>query len=289
MYPDFDKYSQADPGDLELVQPGTLYLVPTPIGNYGDLSSRALSVLRGVDAIFCEDTRVSGLLTSHFHFKPKFYACHEYNEEQRIKQILQLLEEGQALALISDAGCPIISDPGYLVVRAVRASGFQIKALPGPNAALTALMAAGLPATEFLFMGFLPKKGQARKAKLSFIASFPYTVLLYESPYRIGRTLEDLAALGQENRPLCLARELTKRYEEFYHFTLAEALKALQKNQVKLKGEFVIILGPPADPHTQGESSDREAPSYQDDASSQGDVSSQDDAVFPDDQGAPRA
>lgn len=276
MYPDFDKYSQAAPESIEAVQAGTLYLVPTPIGNYGDLSPRALSVLRGVDAIFCEDTRVSGLLTSYFHFKPKFYACHEYNEEQRFKQILQLLEEGQALALISDAGCPVISDPGYLVVREVRAHGYQIKALPGPNAALTALMASGLPATEFLFMGFLPKKGQARKAKLSFISSFPYTVILYESPYRIGRTLEDLAALGQENRPLCLARELTKRYEEFYHFTLAGALEAIKKDKVKLKGEFVIILGPLADP------------SNQDTSSHQDDASSQDDSVSPDDQGAPR-
>ncbi|MEL6249298.1 MAG: 16S rRNA (cytidine(1402)-2'-O)-methyltransferase [Cyanobacteria bacterium J06648_16] len=225
---------------------GTLYLVGTPIGNLEDMTFRAVRVLKQVDQIAAEDTRHTGRLLQHFQIATPQISYHEHNRQQRIPQLLALLQSGQTLALVTDAGMPGISDPGYELVCACVEAGIPVVPIPGPSAVVTAVAASGLPSDRFVFEGFLPLKTKLRQTRLSQLQAEPRTILLYESPHRLAKTLGELAdALGTD-RPVVLARELTKRYEEFWRGTLAEALAHCQ--QQAPRGEFVVaIAGAPSE------------------------------------------
>ncbi|MGH8432237.1 MAG: 16S rRNA (cytidine(1402)-2'-O)-methyltransferase, partial [Solimonas sp.] len=219
-----------------------LYVVATPIGNLGDLSPRALAVLRAVDAICAEDTRTSGALLGHFGVKKPLTALHDHNEEQVAGGLIDKLRAGQSLALVSDAGTPLISDPGFRLVRAVREAGLPVVALPGPCAAIAALSISGLPSDRFLFIGFLPAKAGQRRAALEELARQTATLVIYESSHRIADCLDDIAAVLGAERRVCLARELTKLFEES-HVAGAGALRAwLDENPHREKGEFVLVI-----------------------------------------------
>ncbi|MFA5081328.1 MAG: 16S rRNA (cytidine(1402)-2'-O)-methyltransferase [Hydrogenophilaceae bacterium] len=229
-------------------QPGTLYIVATPIGNLRDITLRALDILKTVDLVAAEDTRVSGGLLSAYGISAKLFACHEHNERTAAAALVDQLRQGRSVALVSDAGTPGISDPGAVVVRAVREAGLTVVPLPGASAAATALSAAGLAEGRWLFHGFLPHKAGERRRVLATLAGLPQGLLFYESPHRILDTVADLAtALGGERR-LFIARELTKRFEEFHDCALAEALDWLQGDDNRQRGEFVLIVsGCPAE------------------------------------------
>ena len=213
----------------------------TPIGNLGDMSLRALWALGKADAILCEDTRVTGGLLHMYGIKKPLISCHDHNEEARIKDVLNRLEGGQSLALVSDAGTPMISDPGYKIVRAVRAAGFPVVALPGASALLTAIASGGLPTDRFLFAGFLPTKTTARKKAISEIAATQATLVFYESPNRLAACLSDLVSVLGEEREAVVARELTKLYEEIQTGALGE-LTAHYETAETPKGEIVILV-----------------------------------------------
>lgn len=219
---------------------GELALVPVAIGNIGDISPRAVEYLSEADLILCEDTRVTGLLLSELGIKSRLLSCHEHNQISRIDEIIERIKKGEKLALVSDAGMPVISDPGAPVVDAVIAARLPLRSLPGPNAGLCALQASGISAESFLFLGFLPVKGRDRKEKLALAAEFPYTVIFYESPHKLKKTLAALADLVEPDRRICLAREMTKEYEEFLRMTIGEALEYYE--DFNAKGEFVLIL-----------------------------------------------
>lgn len=209
-------------------RPGTLYLVGTPIGNLEDMTYRAVRLLQQVDAIAAEDTRRTGRLLAHFQIATPQLACHEHNQIKRIPDILQRLQQGQSIALVSDAGMPGISDPGTPVVQACIAAGLPVVPVPGACAAIAALCAAGLPTDRFTFEGFLPAKGKERRDRLGAIATEPRTVLLYEAPHRLQTTLRDLLDRCGPDRAIALARELTKRHEQFWRGSLADAAIAWQ-------------------------------------------------------------
>ena len=214
----------------------TLFLVATPIGNLNEVSGRCLDVLRNVSVIACEDTRNSQKLLSHFDIPTRTITYHNFNERQSSKGILSLLEKGEDVALISDAGYPLISDPGYLLVNEVIDAGYKIVTVSGPNAALNALVASGLPTNHYLFYGFLNAKQSQAKKELESLKGFPYTLIFYEAPHRIEKTLKLMyEVLG--DRKACLARELTKLHEEYHRGTLKE-LCGLHA----LKGEMVVIV-----------------------------------------------
>lgn len=214
----------------------TLFLVATPIGNLNEVSGRCLDVLRNVSVIACEDTRNSQKLLSHFDIHTRTITYHNFNERQSSKGILSLLEKGEDVALISDAGYPLISDPGYLLVNEVIDAGYKIVTVSGPNAALNALVASGLPTNHYLFYGFLNAKQSQAKKELESLKGFPYTLIFYEAPHRIEKTLKLMyEVLG--DRKACLARELTKLHEEYHRGTLKE-LCGLHD----LKGEMVVIV-----------------------------------------------
>lgn len=214
----------------------TLFLVATPIGNLNEVSGRCLDVLRSVSVIACEDTRNSQKLLSHFDIHTRTITYHNFNERQSSKGILSLLEKGEDVALISDAGYPLISDPGYLLVNEVIDAGYKIVTVSGPNAALNALVASGLPTNHYLFYGFLNAKQSQAKKELESLKGFPYTLIFYEAPHRIEKTLKLMyEVLG--DRKACLARELTKLHEEYHRGTLKE-LCGLHD----LKGEMVVIV-----------------------------------------------
>ena len=214
----------------------TLFLVATPIGNLKELSNRALEVLNGVSVIACEDTRNTLKLLSHFDLHTRMIAYHNFNEEESSEGILKLLEEGKDVALVSDAGYPLISDPGYLLVNKVIEAGYDIVTISGPNAALNALVASGLKTNHYLFYGFLNAKQSQAKKELEELKQFPYTLIFYEAPHRIEKTLKlCLEVLG--NRKACLARELTKLHEEYHRGTLSELC-----NLSELKGEMVLLI-----------------------------------------------
>lgn len=214
-----------------------LYLVPTPIGNRTELSARARTVLESADVIACEDTRNSGQLLKSLDIHKPLIAHHEFNAAQSSRGILKLLEEGKKVAVISDAGYPLISDPGAQLVEACTDAGYPVIPLSGPNAALDALVASGLETAHFLFYGFLNAKETKRKAELHALKAFPYTMIFYEAPHRIERMLADaLDVLG--DRKICLARELTKLHEEFLRGTISEVLAACSD----LKGEMVVVI-----------------------------------------------
>ncbi len=222
--------------------PGILYLVATPIGNLEDITLRALRVLREeVAVIACEDTRQTQKLLHHFEIRKPLLACHEHNENARAQEIVEMLERGESVALVSDAGTPLISDPGYRVVSAAVAAGANIVPIPGPSAALAALAASGLPTNEFRFIGFLPPKQTARRKTLAALAAETATLIAYESPHRILESLADITAeLG--SRPIVLARELTKIHEEFLRGSAAE-VHALLSARDSIKGEITLVIG----------------------------------------------
>ncbi|MCK8046262.1 16S rRNA (cytidine(1402)-2'-O)-methyltransferase [Shewanella sp. 1CM18E] len=218
-----------------------LYIVPTPIGNLGDISSRALEVLNQVSLIACEDTRHSGKLLSHFGIETRKTALHDHNERDRAQWIIQKLGNGEAVALISDAGTPLISDPGYHLVKQVRDAGFNVIPLPGPCAAITALCASGLPSDRFSFEGFLPSKEKARLDKLTALKDDPRTLIFYESPHRIVHSLESLVVALGEDREIVMAREVTKTFETFLSGPAAEVLQTVKDDPNQQRGEIVLM------------------------------------------------
>jgi len=223
-----------------------LVLVSTPIGNLKDMSFRGRETLEEVDAILCEDTRTSHILLSHYGIKTRCYPLHDHNEEARIPQLIEAMQGGARYALISDAGTPLVSDPGYRLTRAAIDAGLNVGAIPGPNAAMLALTLSGLPPHPFLFMGFLPVKTGPRQAALTRLANteaagLSATLIFYEAPHRLGETLEDAAGiLGA--RPAAVCRELTKHFEEIRRGDLAEL--AAHYAQTAPRGEITLVIGP---------------------------------------------
>lgn len=230
--------------DTRSLEPGTLYLVGTPIGNLEDMTFRALRVLKQADLIAAEDTRHTGKLLHHFQVTTPQLSYHDHNSQQRIPQLLQRLQAGEAIALVTDAGMPGISDPGYELVCACVEVGITVVPIPGPSAVVTAIAAAGLVCDRFVFEGFLPVKGKNRQARLDALKAEPRTSVFYESPHRLVKTLSDLANTLGSDRSVVLARELTKRYEEFWRGTLKEALDFYKA--ASPKGEFTLLLAPAA-------------------------------------------
>ena len=221
---------------------GTLYVVATPIGHLGDLSVRALETLRTVDAICAEDTRHTRQLLSHFGVERPLLALHEHNEDAQAASLVRRLLEGESLALVSDAGTPLVSDPGYRLVRAARAAGLGVSPVPGACAAIAALSVAGLPSDRFVFEGFLPAKGAARRDRLARLVPEPRTLLFYESGHRIEESLADMAAAFGPERPAVLARELTKLFETVLGETLGELVEQVGADANQRKGEFVVMV-----------------------------------------------
>lgn len=214
----------------------TLYLVATPIGNLSEFTPRAIEVLKEVDFIACEDTRNTKKLLTHFEIQGRLLAYHNFNEEESTKGLLELLKEGKNIALLSDAGYPLLSDPGYVIVNKAVEEDINVVTISGPNAGLNALVASGLDTRHFLFYGFLNAKESAMKKELEELKDFPYTLIFYEAPHRILKTLKILLeVLG--NRKVVLARELTKKYEEFIRGDLKELV-----NLEELKGEMVLLI-----------------------------------------------
>lgn len=220
-----------------------LYLVATPIGNMGDITFRAVEVLRAADLVACEDTRVSGKLMTRLGLDRPLTPYHEHNADRAGPQIVAKLKQGAVVALISDAGAPLVSDPGYGLVRACVAEGVAVTAVPGASAVVTALQLSGLPNGRFLFAGFLPPKSAARRTALREVAGVPATLLFFESPNRLGESLADMAAVLGAGRPAAVARELTKLHEEVARDTLAGL--AARYAGAPPKGEVVVVVGPP--------------------------------------------
>lgn len=226
--------------------PSALYVVATPIGNLGDISPRALEVLRAAAAIACEDTRHTRHLLDHFGIRTSAFALHQHNEREATERVIALLAAGKRVALVSDAGTPGISDPGARAVAAVRAAGYTVVPLPGPSAAAVALSAAGLADERFLFAGFLPAKVGARDTAILQLATVPAALVFYEAPHRIEETVAALVALLEPARTLVIARELTKRFEEIAAMPLSEGPAWLAADDNRRRGEFVLIVsGPP--------------------------------------------
>ena len=220
---------------------GAIYLVATPIGNLEDITLRALRTLREADVIACEDTRHTRKLLNHFEIRKPLLSYHEHNEAQRAAELVERARRGEAVAVVSDAGTPGISDPGFRVVRAAVEAGVRVVSVPGPVAAITALAASGLPTNSFRFLGFLPAKKSQRRKALESLQGEEASLVLYESPHRVVETLEDvLRVLG--DRPLVVARELTKLHEEYLRGSVSVVLKEL-RSRAALKGEMTLILG----------------------------------------------
>jgi 16S rRNA (cytidine1402-2'-O)-methyltransferase len=219
--------------------PGTLYIVATPIGNMEDISPRALRILRDADLIACEDTRHTAGLLARYGIKTPRESYHKFNEEKRTARLMRRLRDGERIALVSDSGTPLVSDPGYEIVSACRREGIRVIPVPGPTAAIAALVGSGLPAESFFFAGFLPPRSSQRKRRLEELAAIPATLIFYEAPHRLLASLSDMAAvLGC--RKAAVARELTKIHEEFLSGTLPELLCLFQARE-KIRGEFVIV------------------------------------------------
>jgi 16S rRNA (cytidine1402-2'-O)-methyltransferase len=219
---------------------GILYLVATPLGNLEDITLRALRILKEVDFIACEDTRYTARLLTHYGITTPRGSHHKFNEEKNTPKLIQWLREGKNIALVSDSGTPLISDPGFELVSACRLEGIQVIPIPGPSAAITALSAAGLPTDSFYFAGFLPARGALRRRKLEELMTIPATLIIYESPHRLLTSLEDMIAiLGP--RQATLARELTKIHEEFMHSTLPELLEILSARE-EVRGEITLVI-----------------------------------------------
>ena len=225
----------------------TLYLVGTPIGNLGDMTMRGIEVLKGVDTIAAEDTRHTGKLLHHFQIKTPQISYHQHNEQQRIPELITQLQSGKSIALVTDAGMPGISDPGYLIVSACVGAGIRVIPIPGVTAVVTAVSASGLPSDRFVFEGFLPVKGQERKDRLQSVEGDSRTLVFYESPHRLRQTLADFAATFGVDRQVVLGRELTKLHEEFWRGDLAEAIDHYTK--IEPQGEYSIVVAGAAVSH----------------------------------------
>ncbi len=232
-------------------QPGTIYLVATPIGNLEDLSPRAIRILAEVDLIAAEDTRHSARLLSNFQIETPMTSYHEHNEREKAKQLVEMAAAGKNLALISDAGTPLVNDPGYHLVRAARAAGVRLVPIPGACAAIAALSASGLPTDEFLFAGFPPAKSGTRANYFSSKSRQTATLIFYESPHRIVDSLNDMRLAFGGDRNATIARELTKKFETIHSGTLSELVDWIEHDANQQKGEFVVMV--------QGFSSDKDA------------------------------
>ncbi len=218
---------------------GKLYLVPTPVGNLDDMTLRALKVLREVDIVLAEDTRTSGLLLKHFEVKTLLVSHHKFNEHQTAEQFASRMAAGETMALITDAGTPGISDPGFMLVRACVERGVEVECLPGATAFVPALVSSGLPCERFTFEGFLPQK-KGRRSRLEELAEEPRTMVFYESPYRVVKTLEQLVEVFGPERRASVAREISKLHEEVVRGTLAELSAHFAEHAPR--GEFVIVV-----------------------------------------------
>lgn len=225
-----------------MISTSTLYVVATPIGNLRDISLRALDILAAVDVIAAEDTRTTAHLLTHYSIAKKMMAVHQHNERAMAKKIANLLAQGSSVAFVTDAGTPGISDPGAILVNLVREEGYTIVPIPGANAAVCALSAAGIIAPHFLFHGFLPASAGPRRRELEGLKSQPYTLVFYETPHRILECLDDLAQVMGGNRKLVIARELTKLFETIHICILDNAPAWLQADTNRQKGEFVLLL-----------------------------------------------
>jgi len=220
---------------------GTLWIVATPIGNLGDLAPRAALILGAVDVVACEDTRRTGLLLQHLGLRKSMRSLHEHNERARTAEILGLLASGRDVAVVSDAGTPLLSDPGFVVAREAARSGYPVKAVPGPSAALAALVVSALPPYPFTVLGFPPPRSGKRQTFFKRYAELEHTLVLFESPHRLLRCLDDaIAVLG--DRPAAIARELTKLHEEVLRGALSE-LRDLMASRPAIKGEIVLVVG----------------------------------------------
>jgi len=223
-------------------QPGHLYVVATPIGNLADLSDRARAILGGVDLVACEDTRTTGAMLTRFGLHRELFAYHDHNETEAAEKLAGLLGQGKSVAVVSDAGTPGLSDPGFRIVRACRRRNFPVVPVPGACALIAVLSAAGLPTNGFLFAGFLPPKTAARIAFLGKYGDFDYTLALYESCHRIDKFAAEIVDILGGERVVCIAREVTKLHETFLVGSAADVRSRLMKGS--LKGEFVVLIAP---------------------------------------------
>ncbi|MFQ3206665.1 MAG: 16S rRNA (cytidine1402-2'-O)-methyltransferase [Glaciecola sp.] len=237
-----------------MTTPGTLYIVPTPIGNLSDISSRALDVLKEVDLIAAEDTRHSSRLLSHYSISTKTISMHDHNEAARSKQLTAKLLEGLSIALVSDAGTPLISDPGFIFVRDCREQGIPVIALPGPCALTTALSASGLPTDKFTFHGFLPAKQQAKAHALTLLTNSGCTTVFYEAPRRIRDTMAACDESLQDDHEIVLAKEISKTFETYKQGKAKDILAWLDADAVHQKGEFVLMIYCPNNLQSDGAS-----------------------------------
>jgi len=218
-----------------------LYLIPTPIGNLGDMTLRAIEILKEVDLILAEDTRQTKKLLNHYEISNAIKSFHSHNEHREVSYIIELLSTGQNIAVVSDAGSPGISDPGFLIARECHKAGIQVIALPGATAFVPALTASGLACDRFYFEGFLPQK-KGRQTRWKFLQELNDTIVLYESPYRVMKCLKEILTYMGEDRLVCTAREISKIYEEVITLPIKELIEVHAKKE-KIKGEFVIIIG----------------------------------------------
>jgi len=225
-----------------VTKPGVLYVVATPIGNLGDISARARAVLAAVSVVAAEDTRHSGHLLRELGLERPLLSLHEHNERARAAELVERLLSGEDVALISDAGTPLVSDPGYQLLQAALAAGVPVSPVPGSCAAIAALSVAGLPGDRFCFEGFLPPRAAARRRRIAALAGETRTLILYEAPHRIAASLADLAAVLGGERRACVARELTKQFESFYRGTLGELAELAARDASLGRGESVIVI-----------------------------------------------
>ncbi|MFQ6334798.1 16S rRNA (cytidine(1402)-2'-O)-methyltransferase [Methylophilus sp. 3sh_L] len=225
-----------------MTETGTLYVVATPIGNLGDITQRAIAILQQVDAIAAEDTRHTVGLLRHLGISKPLLAVHEHNEQQSAQGLIKRLQAGESIALVTDAGTPAVSDPGALVVQAVRQAGLAVVPIPGVSAVITALSAAGIAQPGFYFEGFLPASGSQRRKRLEVVKALPTTLVFYEAPHRIVECVTDMANVLGGHRQLTLARELTKTFETIHTCSLAEAIAWLQADPNQQRGEFVLLV-----------------------------------------------
>jgi 16S rRNA (cytidine1402-2'-O)-methyltransferase len=244
----------ASPALIIFFMAGVLYLVATPIGNLEDITLRALSTLKVVDLIACEDTRRTRRLLVHYEISKPLISFHEHNERQRTRELIKKLEAGANIALVSDAGTPLVSDPGYRLVCEATRRAIRVVPIPGPSALIAALSASGLPTNQFTFVGFLPSRPAARRARLEELAPLKTTLIFYEAPHRIREVLEDArSVLG--DRQCVIARELTKVHEEFVRGSLSEVAEKITNE----RGEFVLVIGPPSQDQAEARAEGSEA------------------------------
>jgi 16S rRNA (cytidine1402-2'-O)-methyltransferase len=238
----------------EQAKPGTLYVVATPIGNLEDISYRAVRILKEADLIACEDTRHTAKLLHHYGIDKPTVSYHEHNEVTRAEELVAKLEQGLNIAQVSDAGMPGISDPGYRVIKLAIERGVQVVSIPGASAVITALAASGLPTDSFQFLGFLPAKSGQRRTILEMLRQAEHATVVYEAPHRIAETMADIVELLGAERPVVLARELTKIHEEFIRGTAGQVLRRVQEHE--LKGEMTLLIGKIAAQETQAAAKD---------------------------------